>query len=84
MLRLPARVDRFISFVTPTPRTHRMHHSRDVRFTDTNFGTLFTWWDRVLGTWSAPREAPEPKTGLDGYDTPRHQSLLGLLRLPFE
>lgn len=84
VLRLPARVDRFISFVTPTPRTHRMHHSRDVRFTDTNFGTLFTWWDRVLGTWSPPREVPELKTGLDGYDTPRHQSLLGLLRLPFE
>lgn len=84
VLRVPERLDWLISLVTPTPRTHRMHHSRDVRFTDTNFGTLLTWWDRLFRTWTAPRTHPEPQTGLDGFDTPRHQSLGGLLRLPFE
>ncbi len=84
VLRVPRRVDQLISFITPTPRTHRMHHSRDVRFTDTNYGTLLTWWDRLFGTFTTPRSEPEPQTGLEGFDTPRHQSLTGLLRLPFE
>ena len=81
-LRLPARVDRLISLVTPTPRTHRLHHAREVHFTDTNFGTLFTWWDRLLGTFT-PGDAREPeRTGLDGFDSPHAQSLLTLLRSP--
>jgi sterol desaturase/sphingolipid hydroxylase (fatty acid hydroxylase superfamily) len=80
--RLPARVDAFISLVTPTPRTHRMHHSRNVRFTDTNYGALFTWWDRLFGTFTPGDAAPPGKTGLEGFDSPEQQSLLGVLKSP--
>ena len=82
--RLPERLDAIISLVTPTPRTHRLHHSRDVRFTDSNYGTLFTWWDRMLGTFSPGHLRPPDggKTGLEGFDTPERQSLIGVLRSP--
>ena len=80
--RLPARVDALISLVTPTPRTHRMHHSRSVRFTDTNYGALFTWWDRLFGTFTPGDESAAGKTGLEGFDSPEQQSLLGVLRSP--
>ena len=80
--RIPERLDALISLVTPTPRTHRVHHSRDVRFTDSNFGTLFTWWDRLLGTFNPGDANPEGKTGLEGFDHPEAQSLLGVLRSP--
>ncbi|MDP1823464.1 MAG: sterol desaturase family protein [Archangium sp.] len=80
--RMPARLDALISLVTPTPRTHRLHHSRNIRFTDSNYGTIFTWWDRLLGTFS-PGDSQEPgKTGLEGFDSPEQQSLLGVLRSP--
>ena len=59
------------------------HHSRDVRFTDSNYGTLFTWWDRMLGTFSPGHlQGPGAKTGLEGFDTPERQSLIGVLRSP--
>ncbi len=59
-----------------------VHHSRDVGFTDTNFGTLFTWWDRAFGTFS-PGHVHEPqRTGLEGFDSPEAQSLLGVLTSP--
>ena len=80
--KLPMAIDKAISLVTPTPRTHRMHHSRNVIFTDTNFGTVFTWWDRLLGTFTPADAQPPGKTGLEGFDTPEQQSLLGVLRSP--
>lgn len=83
-LRLPARLDAAISLITPTPRTHRLHHSRDLRFTDSNYGTLFTWWDRLLGTFT-PGDARLPgPTGLNGFDSPEAQRLWRVLRSPLE
>lgn len=82
--RLPARLDAAISLVTPTPRTHRLHHSRDVRFTDSNYGTLFTWWDRMLGTFSGGDAQPPGPTGLNGFDSPEAQSVWGVLRSPLQ
>lgn len=80
--RLPERLDAIISLVTPTPRTHRLHHSRLVRFTDSNFGALFTWWDRLAGTFTPGHAQPPGKTGLEGFDSPEAQSLWGVLRSP--
>lgn len=82
--KLPPGLEALICLVTPTPRTHRLHHSRDVQFTDSNFGTVFTWWDRMFGTWNPPTRWVEAPTGLDGFDSPRAQSLWGVLRSPFD
>lgn len=68
--KIPARLDAIISLLTPTPRTHRLHHSRNVRFTDSNYGALFTWWDRLLGTFTPGNAQPPGKTGLEGFDSP--------------
>src|SRR5271170_7294271 len=37
-----------------TPATHGSHHSRDARFQGKNFGAMFLFWDRVLGTHAEP------------------------------
>lgn len=82
-IRIPLGLDTAMSWITPTPRTHRQHHSRDVHFTDTNYGTLLTWWDRLAGTFT-PGTVPLPSsTGLDGFDEPRVQTVWGVLRSPF-
>jgi sterol desaturase/sphingolipid hydroxylase (fatty acid hydroxylase superfamily) len=78
--KLPLWLDQAISLITPTPRSHRQHHSRDVTFTDTNYGTMFTWWDRAFGTWSPVTKWKAEKTGLDGFDSPERQRLWWQLR----
>jgi sterol desaturase/sphingolipid hydroxylase (fatty acid hydroxylase superfamily) len=83
-LRLPARLDAALSWVTPTPRTHRLHHAREVRFTDSNYGTLFTWWDRLLGTFHGGQARASGVTGLNGFDSPKAQSVWGVLRSPLD
>jgi sterol desaturase/sphingolipid hydroxylase (fatty acid hydroxylase superfamily) len=37
-----------------TPATHGAHHSRDGRYADKNFAAMFTFWDRLLGTYAKP------------------------------
>jgi len=49
-----------------TPRHHRLHHARDRRYGDTNFAFVFTFWDRIFGTYSPPDAAPvDEPLGLD-------------------
>lgn len=37
-----------------TPRYHQIHHSADVEQHDGNYGTVFTVWDRLFGTYLDP------------------------------
>ena len=58
---LPRWFQEWIGTVFFTPDTHRIHHSEEVWEQNRNFGQVFTWWDRLLHTYSA-----EPAAGQDG------------------
>jgi len=49
-ISLPPRLDQALSAVIFTPRLHRFHHSPERAIHDSNFGTLFSFWDRLFGT----------------------------------
>jgi sterol desaturase/sphingolipid hydroxylase (fatty acid hydroxylase superfamily) len=82
-VRLPLALDRGLSWFTPTPRVHRVHHARDQEQTDSNFGLNWTVWDRLFGTFRQPGDAAAIRTGLDGSDGPEHQTVTGLYASPF-
>ena len=52
----PDAVERQLSKVLVTPRYHAAHHAVDRHFGDANFSTIFSFWDKLLGTYAAPRE----------------------------
>lgn len=52
-LRLPERLDRALRLLIVTPNMHSLHHSAWHRETDSNYGTVFSIWDRLFGTYSA-------------------------------
>ena len=64
-LALPPRLDRWLSLVVMTPGAHRIHHSEAAEHYDTNFGAIFTIWDRVFGTWH-PQTAAALHYGVAG------------------
>jgi sterol desaturase/sphingolipid hydroxylase (fatty acid hydroxylase superfamily) len=82
-LRVPARLDALLSLAVTWPNVHKVHHARDVRLTDTNFGNLLCWWDRLFGTFTPARVGASVRYGLDGLDAPRMQTARALLALPF-
>lgn len=38
-----------------SPNMHRIHHSIDPKHYNKNFGVLFVFWDRLFGTYYAPK-----------------------------
>jgi sterol desaturase/sphingolipid hydroxylase (fatty acid hydroxylase superfamily) len=56
-LRLKSR---WLEAIIVTPRIHHIHHSMDPRHYGRNFGSLFSFWDRMFGTFVDPNDVQEP------------------------
>ena len=41
-----------------TPSSHRVHHGRNPRYLDRNFGSTLMLWDHLFGTYQAEDETP--------------------------
>jgi sterol desaturase/sphingolipid hydroxylase (fatty acid hydroxylase superfamily) len=59
-LRLPERIDRRLRWIFVTPNMHCLHHTAWQPHTDSNYGQVFSFWDRLFGTYSAA-----PRAGYD-------------------
>lgn len=75
-LRLPG--SKWLEWVFITPRLHYVHHSNRRELSDSNYGLIFTWCDRLFGTY-IPAEGLDPDfpLGLNDLRTPGRM-LLGL------
>jgi hypothetical protein len=60
-----------------------VHHSRTSTETNTNYGNLFSVWDRLFGTFTPSHEGTTIVYGLAGLDRPELQTMRALLALPF-
>jgi sterol desaturase/sphingolipid hydroxylase (fatty acid hydroxylase superfamily) len=49
-LKLPFTAERLLGAVLVTPALHHVHHSARQSETDSNYGELFSLWDRLFGT----------------------------------
>jgi sterol desaturase/sphingolipid hydroxylase (fatty acid hydroxylase superfamily) len=77
------RLDRPLRWLIVTPAMHQVHHSRRQVETDSNFTTLLSLWDRLGGTFRRLPEGATLEFGLDEWDSPRWQTLRGMLLMPF-
>ena len=80
-LAWPERVDRWLRRLVVTPAMHKVHHSPERASTNANFGGLFSFWDRLFGTYRAPGTSAA-SYGLAKLAAPRDQSLWGMLVTP--
>lgn len=83
-IRLPRAVDRLLSAVLVTPNMHKVHHSRLLAETNSNYANVLTLWDRVLGTYTPSERAYSVVYGLDDADPAQLGSFSALLAMPFE
>lgn len=82
-IRLPERLDRVLSLLIVTPNMHHVHHHYLLPQTDTNYGNIFSIWDRLFGTFAWMRQE-DIRYGIDTYPNPReHSRLSALLMIPF-
>jgi sterol desaturase/sphingolipid hydroxylase (fatty acid hydroxylase superfamily) len=83
-IALPKKVDLFLSYFIVSPDMHKVHHHYVMPYTDSNYGNIFSIWDRLFGTFKVlPRE--EIVYGVDTHMQPEeHNNLGNLLKIPFQ
>lgn len=81
---IPADMDQALRTLIVSPNMHRVHHSRWRPETDSNYSSLFSFWDRMARTF---RLNPNPKNielGLDEFDKEEDQKVSGMLKTPLK
>ncbi|TPD71155.1 sterol desaturase family protein [Flavobacterium microcysteis] len=53
---------KWLEYIFVTPSVHGVHHASDEKYLDKNYGDMFTFWDRMFGTFQEEEE--KPKYGL--------------------
>jgi len=80
---LPARLERALELGLITPALHRRHHSVSRAEHDANYGTIFSFWDR-LGRSRCPGASSDRfPLGLAAGSTGAPRSLAAMLLEPF-
>ena len=83
-LQLPARLDAALRLAFVTPAMHRVHHSQVPADTNSNYSTIFSWWDRLCGTYRAPGAEQRTLTiGLPEYAASADVTFGKVLAMPF-
>ena len=83
-ISLPKKVDAFLSYFIVSPDMHKVHHHYVLPYTDSNYGNIFSVWDRLFGTFMIlPRE--EIIYGVDTHMKEEdNNQLKNLLKIPFQ
>lgn len=83
-IALPKKLDVFLSYFIVSPDMHKIHHHYKLPYTDSNYGNIFSVWDRLFGTFKTmPRE--DIIYGIDTHQDPKeHNELKNLLNIPFQ
>ena len=83
-ISLPVQLDKVLSWVLISPNMHKVHHHWKQPYTDSNYGAVFSIWDRLLGTFSS-LDIKQVKYGLDRYyPAEKDEEVLTLLAKPFK
>ena len=83
-INISPKIDKFLSFFIVTPNMHKVHHHYVMPYTDSNYGNIFSFWDRLFGTF----KSLNPSKRIYGVDTffneKENESIKSLLLRPFE
>ncbi len=84
-IHLPKWLDNTLSWIIVSPDMHKVHHHYAQPLTDTNYGNIFSLWDRIFGTYVKVKDINTLHYGIDTYPKEEENNRMGkLLKIPFE
>ena len=83
-IAFPVWLDRTLRVIIVTPFMHKVHHSRWQPETDSNYSSLFSFWDRLIGSYRLRDDPRTLRFGLDEFNRPEDHTLTGLLATPLK
>ncbi len=81
-LTYPVWIDKTFGWLFMMPNYHKVHHEQDQLFTDSNYGTIFIFWDKLFGTFKT-KPVEEINYGLKEFEGAEKQSFWYQVRSPF-
>ncbi len=83
-LRMNVHLQRIVSVIFITPWDHHVHHSAELQHSNYNFGTLFSFWDRLFRTRINSLDEPGAlkQAGISGLSREQVTGFSQLLKLP--
>lgn len=83
-IKLPRIIDRTLSYIIVSPDMHKVHHHNLLPYTDSNYGNIFSIWDRLFNTYQY-LDREKIVYGVDTFpDEKINSNLLELLKQPFQ
>ena len=83
-IQISNKVDKLISYIIVSPNMHKVHHHFELPYTDSNYGNIFSIWDRIFGTFIY-YEREKIKYGVDVFpNEDKNSNIKELLVPPFK
>ncbi len=82
-VRLPFRLERLLVLLIVTPRMHGIHHSQVPGETNSNYSSVFSFWDRLHRTLGLNIPQHSIRIGIPGYAKAEDNRLSEALQAPF-
>jgi len=83
-IKLPKQIDKALSYFLVSPDMHKVHHHYVLPYTDSNYGNIFSIWDRLLGTYMY-LDREKLVFGVDVFpDELENGQITNLLKQPFQ
>jgi len=82
-INMPTWLEKPLSWIFVTPNVHKFHHHYERPWTDTNFGNIFSIWDRIFGTFVYD-DVHKIRYGLDVLENKPVDDIVYQMKLPFD
>ena len=83
-ISLPKWLDNGMSYILVSPNMHKVHHHWKQPYTDSNYGVIFSIWDRLFGTFKK-LDPTSIRYGLDRYyPNEKDEDFINLMKKPFQ
>lgn len=82
-LKVPKWFETLFWILFVPPSMHRIHHSVVIKERDSNYGVIFSLWDRILGTLTTRTDQDKIKIGVGAYQRQEKLNIHHLLLMPF-
>ncbi|RCS27401.1 fatty acid hydroxylase family protein [Polaribacter sp. WD7] len=83
-IKISPKIDKLLSYLIVSPDMHKVHHHNMLPYTDSNYGNIFSIWDRIFGTYMK-LDREKIVYGVDTFpNEATNSSLKELLKQPFQ
>lgn len=82
-IRIPIKIERIINYIIVTPRMHGIHHSAVKNETNSNYSTIFRWWDLLHRSLRLNVHQNNINIGVPAYLYEEDNKLWHAIKMPF-